>query len=100
MKRIQANLRWDRPGVSAAVVVCLLLLALISVVQVTHLHPTASEADHCAVCIVMHSAAPMAMGVTAIVLVQLGISAPAVMVSAPARKRQLKLVTRPPPQSW
>jgi hypothetical protein len=37
--------------------VCFILLALLAVVQVAHLHSNESDADHCPLCVVMHSAA-------------------------------------------
>lgn len=104
------NRRWKVPGVSAlsrrptgqglAVMVCLVLLALISMVQVTHLHQSATAADHCAICVVMHSAAPVAVAAAAIVLVQLGFSAPILVALTPVRLRHSQLYIRPPPQSW
>ena len=104
MREFRANRRWTVPDVSRstrfAVLVCLVLLALISMVQVTHLHDTATEADHCALCVVMHSAAPVAVVAAAVVLVQLGVSAPVMAVQTPIRRRPSDLFTRPPPQSW
>jgi len=44
-----------------ASLLCLLLLALFMLVQVAHVHPSGMDADHCPVCVVMHSAAPVAM---------------------------------------
>jgi hypothetical protein len=100
----QANRRWLRPGVSTstliAVAVCLTLLALISMVQVTHLHQTATEADHCALCAVMHSVTPVALAAAAVLLVQLGVAAQVVVTRAPVRRWKSRHFTRPPPQSW
>ena len=42
-------------------IVCLLLLALLTVVQVAHVHSVETAADHCPLCIAMHSAAPVAV---------------------------------------
>lgn len=84
---------------TAAVMACLILLALISVVQVTHLHQNASEASHCALCIVMHSAAPIAVAATVVVLVQMGVSKPLQKVQIPVLPWQARYSTRPPPQS-
>jgi hypothetical protein len=39
--------------------VCLILVALLAVMQIPHLHQTPSDAEHCALCVVMHSAAPV-----------------------------------------
>jgi hypothetical protein len=108
MKGFRQNRRLKVPGVLAssrrptgqglAVMVCLVLLALISMVQVTHLHQTATAADHCAICVVMHSAAPVAVAAAAVVLVQLGFSAPTVVALAPVRPWHSQLYIRPPPQ--
>jgi hypothetical protein len=78
-------------------VVCLILLALLVVVQVAHVHPNSSDADHCPLCIVMHSAAPVAAAVAAIVMVTLGTHAPAVRVCTVVRPWHPTLFTRPPP---
>jgi len=51
--------------------VCLVLLSLLAVAQVTHLHPNQSDADHCQLCIVMHTLTPAAVLAATIVLVQL-----------------------------
>jgi hypothetical protein len=77
--------------------VCLALLALLTVVQVAHIHPLNSDADHCPVCIAMHSAAPVAALATAIVLVRIGNPAPVVEARAVIRHWHPKLFTRPPP---
>ncbi len=76
---------------------CLALLALLTVVQVAHIHPLNSDADHCPVCIAMHSAAPVAVLATAIVLVRFGSPAPVVEARAVIRHWHPKLFTRPPP---
>ena len=78
-------------------VVCLVLMALLAVVQVAHFHPNASDADHCALCIAMHSAAPVAVAAAIIILVQLGVPAPVYQARALLRYWQPKLFTRPPP---
>ena len=80
------------------VVVCLLLLALISVVQVAHLHQSATDADHCALCTVMHSAVPVtSAAVLTIILIQLGVSMPNLRMRAEVRYWHPQLFTRPPP---
>lgn len=100
MKALSGNLGARRLGVPAIVVLCLALLALISVVQVTHLHQTTSEADHCALCLVMHTTAPLPLAVGAVmVFVQLGFSAPVLRVRPVIRYWHPQLFTRPPPQN-
>ncbi len=65
-----------RPGrprtFAVATVVCLILLALMAVVQIAHVHPLESEADHCPLCVVMHAVAPVAVTAAVIILVQVG----------------------------
>ena len=82
---------------SVVTVLCLVLLALLAVVQVAHFHSDAIQADHCPLCVSMHSAAPIAATAAAIVLVQLGISAPTFEAKTFVRHRHPKLYTRPPP---
>ena len=77
--------------------VCLALLALLAMVQVGHMHPIDSQADHCPLCIVMHSAAPVAVTASIVVLVQIQASAPVFEARAAVRHRHPKLFTRPPP---
>jgi hypothetical protein len=57
----------------AASLLCVLLLSLLAFVQVAHVHPAASDADHCSICVAMHSAAPVAV-VAAPVVFTTGIS--------------------------
>jgi len=80
--------------------VCLVLLALLAVAQVAHLHADQSDADHCQLCIVMHTLAPVAAAAAVIVLVHLGASAPQADPIAIAHPRQIRLFIRPPPVSW
>ncbi len=88
------------PGFLPAIaVVCLALLAMLVVAQVTHLHPNESDADHCQLCIVMHTVVPVAAAAAVIVIVQLGASAPQAEPIAIAHKRQSRLFIRPPPVS-
>jgi hypothetical protein len=79
--------------------VCLALLALLVVVQVAHMHTCESEADHCSLCIAMHSAAPVAVLAAAVVLVRIGPAAPVVEARAVVRHWHPKLYTRPPPSA-
>jgi hypothetical protein len=81
----------------AAAVLCLGLLVFLSVVQVAHVHPTATDADHCQLCIVLHTAAPAAVATAAVILVQLGSTSPTVEASPAIRYWHPTLFTRPPP---
>jgi hypothetical protein len=78
---------------------CLVLLAGLAFAQVTHLHSSAVDADHCQLCIVMHTVAPVAVMAIVVVLVQLGASAPPAEPILIARQRQIRLFIRPPPVS-
>ena len=79
--------------------VCLILLALLAVAQVAHLHSNPTDADHCQLCIVMHTVAPTATATVAILFVRLGTSAPDAEPILVARKPQFRLFIRPPPVS-
>jgi len=81
-----------------AAVVCLVLLALLAVVQVAHTHLLDSDADHCPLCIVMHTAAPVAVMAAVVVLVQMESAAPVFEAHAVVRHWHPKLFTRPPPK--
>ncbi|SPE20197.1 exported hypothetical protein [Candidatus Sulfotelmatomonas gaucii] len=78
---------------------CLILLALLSVAQVGHLHSNPTDADHCQLCIVMHTLVPVAQLATAIIMVQLGASAPKVEPTLTACQFLSPIFIRPPPAS-
>jgi hypothetical protein len=80
-----------------ATVVCLILLALLAVVQVAHVHPVDTDADHCPLCIAMHTAAPVAVAAPEVVLVEVERPAPVIEAHAVTRPWFSKLFTRPPP---
>jgi hypothetical protein len=82
----------------AATVVCLVLLALLAVIQVTHVHASDADADHCTLCVVMHSVVPLVIMLVTVVLVR--IETPALLfleVRAIARYWHPTLFIRPPP---
>jgi uncharacterized membrane protein YqhA len=79
---------------------CLVLLAMLAVAQVAHLHANQTDADHCQLCIVMHTAVPSAIAAAIIVIVQLGALAPVADPVFVLRKRQTRLYIRPPPISY
>lgn len=81
----------------SGLVVCLVLVALLAIMQVPHLHQNPADADHCVLCVVMHSAAPVAAPVAAIVFVRIGISVPVSKTRATLRYWHPQLFTRPPP---
>lgn len=96
---LRAHLRHIRKLGSSrsSLVVCLVLVALLAVMQVPHLHQNQSDADHCALCVVMHTAAPVTPPVAVVVLVPLGFSAPVVKPKSIVRYWHPQLFTRPPP---
>lgn len=81
----------------AAAFLCIALLAMLAVVQVAHMHPLDQDADHCSLCIAMHSAAPVAVMAAAVMLIKMGSLAPVVEARAVIRHWHPKLYTRPPP---
>lgn len=88
----------SRPSAFWAIsLLCLGLLALLAVAQVAHMHPIDTDADRCPLCIVMHSAAPVAVATALIVMVRMGAAAPLVEARAVVRHWHPKLLTRPPP---
>ena len=80
-----------------ATVVCVVLLALLAVVQVAHIHPLESDADHCPLCVVLHAAATVTVVAAAIVLVEIGAPAPVLEAREVFRYWHPTLFTRPPP---
>ena len=84
---------------SAVLVVCLVLMAWIAVVQVAHVHLNNSDTSQCTLCVVMHSAAPVAAAAAIVVLVQLGVQEPVSQARSIVRHWHPQLFTRPPPAS-
>jgi hypothetical protein len=79
--------------------VCLVLLALLAVVQVAHIHAIDSNSDQCPLCIAMHSAAPVGAIAAVVVLIKLQSAAQVDEARAVVRHWHPKLFTRPPPAS-
>ncbi len=77
--------------------VCVALLALLTVAQVAHEHAVTSDADHCPLCIVMHTAAPVAAAAPVVTLVQVAAPAPIFEVRQVSRYWHPQLFIRPPP---
>jgi hypothetical protein len=100
---LQLRRHRDRPSaprsLAVATVVCLVLLALLAIVQVAHIHPLGTDADHCPLCIVMHTVAPVSVAAAAIILVQVGTPVPLLEARATIRPWSPTLFTRPPPSS-
>jgi hypothetical protein len=78
-------------------VLCLVLLALLAVVQVAHFHSNETVADHCPLCISMHTLVPAAVAAAVVVLVQVGAPTPIFEERTVVRNWNPKLFTRPPP---
>ena len=76
---------------------CLVLLATLAVAQATHFHSDDTDADHCQLCIVMHTVVPAAAVAAVIVIVQLGSSTPLADPVVVALQRQVRIFIRPPP---
>ena len=83
-----------------AMVVCLVLLALLAVLQVAHVHPLETDADHCPLCIAMHAVAPVAVAVALILLIQIGTPSPVLEPRSVLRHWHPSLFTRPPPSAF
>lgn len=98
---LQAHFRRDRSArlstLAVVTLVCLALLALLTVSQVIHTHPNPGEADHCLLCVTMHSAAPTAASEAVVEVADSWTPAPVLEVRAVTRYWQPQLFTRPPP---
>ena len=91
-------LRGRSTAFSVAVILCVVLLGVLAAVQVAHFHSSQTLADHCPLCVSLHSVAPVAAtAAAAIMLVQIGRSAPVSERHVVLRRRNAKLFTRPPP---
>ncbi len=79
-------------------VVCLVFLALLAVAQVTHVHAVGNDADHCQLCIAMHSVVPIVIMLITVVLVRIEVLTPGLLeVRAIIRYWHPTLFIRPPP---
>jgi len=83
--------------VRASSLLCLLLLTLVTFVQVGHVHPANTDADHCPICVVMHSAAPVAVVAAAILYVRALVPVPVPVFHSVVRHWHCSLFNRPPP---
>ena len=98
-------LTWMRSGRDAKpkaclmVLVCLALLVMLTMIQVAHVHSVNTDADHCPLCIVLHTAVPVAAAAAIIVLVNLEVLAPVAQVRSLRSTLQRQLFIRPPPSA-
>jgi TRAP-type C4-dicarboxylate transport system permease small subunit len=86
-----------RPTAYVVVLVCLALLALLTFIQVAHVHSINTDADHCPLCVALHTAAPLAVSAAIIILVEMKAFVPFVEVRAIRFQIQRQLFIRPPP---
>jgi len=86
--------------VVATTVLTLFLLLVLAFGQVAHIHSSSADADHCSLCIVLHSAAPIAVVAPAvIVLVPLRSAVPVQKIRPVFHPWHRTQYTRPPPAS-
>ena len=102
MRRSQAGLRSGfhskQSALRVATVVCLVLLALLAVAQVTHAHASAGDADHCTLCVAMHSVVPIVIMLITVLLVRIEVLTPSLFDGrAITRYWHPTLFIRPPP---
>lgn len=88
-----------KPSAFAVMLICVALLALLAFVQVAHVHAVSTDADNCPLCIVLHSATPVAVAAAIIILVQVETAAPVLEMRAVTRHWHPQLFTRPPPSN-
>lgn len=84
-------------GFVVGVLLCLALLVLVSFVQVAHIHAVATDQDHCPICLVLHSAIPIAAAAAVLILFQIAVAPPVMETRGLSRHWHPQLFTRPPP---
>jgi hypothetical protein len=82
-----------------ASLVCVLLLSLLAFVQVAHVHPAASDADHCSICVAMHSAVPVAVVALPVVFTTGIAPVPVPVVPTVVRRWHYTMFNRPAPDA-
>jgi hypothetical protein len=101
LTRLQADFRGSgrrKPrAFGVAALLCLALLALLTVAQVAHTHPADRDADRCPLCIAMQPAAPAATIAAVVLLVRIQAAPQVFEARAVIRHWHPKLFTRPPP---
>lgn len=75
----------------------MLLVALLATIQTVHTHPAGADTTTCPLCIVLHTAAPVAPAAAVIVLVPMGVREQTFKARPIIRFWQPKFFTRPPP---
>ena len=78
-------------------VLCVALLALLAIAQVAHTHPVGSDADHCALCVVLHSVVPVAAAIAVVQFALVAVAVPVKKTRRLTRTWHPQLFNRPPP---
>ena len=84
---------------SLVTAVCLVLLALLTVASFAHLHPLEQDADQCPLCMVLHTAAPVAVSAAIVVLVEVGRQTAVCEPASHPYRCSSRSFIRPPPSS-
>lgn len=101
LTEIRSAFRGRSTGFTVVAILCVVLLGALAAIQVAHFHSNQTLADHCPLCVSLHSAAPVAVAIAAaIMLVQIGRSTPVLEQHFVPRRRNAKLFTRPPPVGY
>jgi hypothetical protein len=94
------NLRPKPSALRVAMAVCLVILMLLAVVHVAFAHSVDSDADHCPICMVMHTVVPFLVMMVAVRLIRIESAAPVLHeVQGIVRYWHPILFNRPPPVS-
>jgi hypothetical protein len=92
------NLRSRPSALRVAIAVCLVLLMLLAFVHLTFAHSVDTDADHCPLCIAMHSVAPFWIMLVGVLLVRIRTAAPVLLENcALVLIWHPTLFNRPPP---
>ncbi len=83
--------------IKVAALLCVVLLALLAFAQATHMHRNSSDADHCALCVVLHSAVPAAAAAAVLFFTQVAVAVPVCKARSITRYWHPQLFNRPPP---
>jgi hypothetical protein len=98
--RTQTSRRKNGDGTrvpSLVTAICLVLLALLTVASFAHLHPNEQDADHCPLCVVLHTAVPVAASAAMVVLVKVGRQTAVFEPAFQPTRRITRSFIRPPP---
>jgi hypothetical protein len=94
------NLGPKSNALRTAICVCLVVLVLFALIHMAVGHSANTDADHCPLCIVMHSVVPFLVMMVAVLLVRIESATPVSLeIQAIIRFWHSTLFTRPPPIS-